>query len=172
MPSGITTYFEVPVHAYTSEALEAISAFGSRVKLRMGGMAAEAIPSSKAVAKILEALADSQIPFKATAGLHHPIRSCHPFSDEPGSPVGTMNGFLNLFLAATLIHFGGDVSEAIRLLEERDPGTWRVTPEGLGWHSYCWSQDQLRTVREEFAISFGSCSFEEPIHDLEALGWL
>jgi hypothetical protein len=30
----------------------------------------------------------------------------------------------------------------------------------------------LSRTRKEFLISFGSCSFEEPIRDLEALGWL
>ena len=32
--------------------------------------------------------------------------------------------------------------------------------------------EHLRGVRREFAISFGSCSFEEPVADLKELGWL
>jgi hypothetical protein len=27
-------------------------------------------------------------------------------------------------------------------------------------------------VRSEFANSFGSCSFEEPVDDLRAMGWV
>jgi hypothetical protein len=27
-------------------------------------------------------------------------------------------------------------------------------------------------VRGEFAIGFGSCSFEEPVEDLKAMGWV
>ena len=108
VPSGVTSYFEIPVHTCTSETLAAISDSGSRVKLRMGGVVAATFPSTSAVANTLNALAHNRIAFKATAGLHHPIRSRHPYTDEPDSPAGIMHGFLNLFLAAALIHFGGD----------------------------------------------------------------
>jgi hypothetical protein len=170
MPFGMTTYFEVPVHGHASEALDAISAAGARVKLRMGGLVAHAFPETRPIADMLKALADRRIPFKATAGLHHPIRSLHPFSYEPDSPAGMMHGFLNLCCAAALLHFGGEAGEAKLLLDEQDPGAWQVTPKAVGWGNFLWSADQLRLTREQFLISFGACSFEEPIHDLEVLG--
>jgi hypothetical protein len=172
VPSSITTYFEIPVHSCTFDVLQGISDSGSRAKLRMGGVVEERFPSTTAVANVLHALARSRIPFKATAGLHHPVRSYHPFNYEPDSPKGIMHGFLNLFLAAALMHCGGYVSDANLLLKEQDPNAWQMTSEAICWHSYRWSSDQLRMLREEFAISFGSCSFVEPIHDLEALRWL
>jgi len=43
---------------------------------------------------------------------------------------------------------------------------------GVAWHGRQLTVEQLRTAREQFAISFGSCSFEEPVRDLEQLGWL
>jgi len=34
------------------------------------------------------------VPFKATAGLHHPLRCIHPLTHEPNSPAAAMHGFL------------------------------------------------------------------------------
>ena len=186
IPSGITTYFELPVSPAEPRTLGAIRAAGARVKLRTGGLVAEAFPPSEAIASILESLARCPIPFKATAGLHHPIRSRHPFTYAPDSPVGTMHGFLNLFLAAALLYLGGTADQARQLLDEERPEAFFISPnpnpnpnpdpdpdpDAIAWRSFHWTAAQLRTVRKEFAISFGSCSFEEPIHDLEALGWL
>ena len=35
-----------------------------------------------------------------------------------------------------------------------------------------WNGDELCEARQQFSAGFGSCSFDEPMHDLEALGWL
>jgi len=172
IPAGLTAYFEVPAGFPNSELFRAILDAGARIKLRMGGLSTEAFPSTQVIANMLKALAGRRIPFKATAGLHHLIRSRHPLTHEPGSPVGTMHGFINLVCAAALLHFGGEAIDAKKVLDEEDPGAWQVTPADLSWRSYSWSADQLRMVRQQFFISFGSCSFEEPLHDLEVLGWL
>jgi len=172
LPAGLTAYFEVPVGFPKSELLQAISTAGARIKLRMGGLFAEAFPSTQVVASMLKALAGRRIPFKATAGLHHPVRSLHPLTHEPGSPVGKMHGFMNLVCASALLHFGGEVNDAKLLLDEEDPGAWRVTPAAIAWRSSSWSADQLRALRQQFFINFGSCSFDEPLRDLEVLGWL
>jgi hypothetical protein len=124
------------------------------------------------IVKVLRVLAARGIPFKATAGLHHPIRSRHCFTYEPDSPAGMMHGFVNLFCAAMLVYFGGDVSDAEVLLEEEDNVAWMISNDAIGWGSLRWSTAQVREVRQRFMTSFGSCSFEEPIRDLEALGWL
>lgn len=171
-PAGLTTYFEVPFDCHASETIAAISASGALAKLRMGGGVADAFPPSKTVASMLKALADGSVPFKATAGLHHPIRSRHPFTDSPESRSGIMHGFLNLSCAAALLYFRGEVSEAILVLEEQAPGAWTITPDAIAWRNVRWSTEQLRLVREKFLTSFGSCSFTQPLHDLEALGWL
>jgi len=172
VPAGVATYFEVPVHSRATEALASIAAVGARVKLRMGGVAADTFPSTQEACDMLNTLARLGIPFKATAGLHHPIRSSHPLTYEPQSPIAKMHGFFNLCCAATLLHFGGEASEAKQLLDEEDSGAWQVTGDAIGWRSYQWSAEQLRSVRKQFMISFGSCSFTEPMHDLEALEWL
>ena len=172
VPAGITAFFEVPAGGTTQDALEAIAEAGACAKLRMGGVVAEAFPGTQAVADALQALAGRRVAFKATAGLHHAIRSRHAFTLEPGGAAGTMHGFVNLCCAAALIHCGGEAGEARRMLDEEDAGAWRVTADGIGWRSLEWSVEELRAVRRDFFLCFGSCSFEEPMHDLEALGWL
>jgi hypothetical protein len=172
VPAGVTAYFEVPVDGHESDLSDAIAGAGACAKLRMGGVVAEAFPKISDAVKTLKLLAVRGIPFKATAGLHHPIRSRHRFTYEPDSPEGIMHGFVNLFCAAMLVYFGGDVSEAERLLEEEDKAAWEISDDAIGWGSLRWSTAQVREVRQRFMTSFGSCSFEEPIRDLEALGWL
>ena len=170
--AGLTTYVEVPFASNASETIAAIAAVGARVKLRMGGIVADAFPSSQTIAVMLKALADRRMPFKATAGLHHPIRSHHPFTDAPDSASGLMHGFLNLACAAALLYFGGELNQAICILDDQDPAAWTITPDAITWRNLRWSTEQLRSVRENFLTSFGSCSFTDPIHDLETLGWL
>jgi hypothetical protein len=172
LPAGLTTYFEVPVDSRNSELLDAICAVGARVKLRMGGLIQEAFPSPQTTARILQELSDRHLSFKATAGLHHPLRSRHSFTDTPDSPAGMMNGFVNLCCASALIHFGGDGCDATPVLEETDVFSWQVKPDAITWRSFRWSAEQLQETRQEFLISIGSCSFTEPIEDLGALGWL
>ena len=171
LPVGMTTYFEVPVEAGDAKILDAICATGARVKLRMGGLTTEAFPSPRAAAGMLLALADRHIVFKATAGLHHPLRGTHAFTDAPGSAVGAMHGFVNLAFAAAIIHLGGDAIDAALILEEMDPHAWRIAPEAIAWHEFRWSALQMEEVRREFFHSIGSCSFTQPVEEMEALGW-
>jgi hypothetical protein len=42
----------------------------------------------------------------------------------------------------------------------------------LSWRGHALSTAQIQAARREFAHSFGSCSFEEPISDLLELGLL
>lgn len=172
IPAGPDVYFEVPWNSQWDQMLEAIAAVGAHIKIRMGGMRPEAFPSSNAVANMLRVLAARQISFKVTAGLHHPVRSHHPLTCTPDSPAAAMHGFVNVVCAAALIHFGGTAEEARNLLDEEDPNAWHIADDSIAWRSHRWSALQLCTVRREFLISLGSCSFAEPIRDLEALGWL
>jgi hypothetical protein len=140
---GQITYCEIP-----SAANEI------RAKIRMGG---DTIPEPAAVARFLRACAAARVAFKATAGLHHPLR-------KPPA-----HGFVNLFLAAALAWRGED---PLATLEESSAAAFYFGEEAVEWHGHRVSVRELSEVREQFAISFGSCSFEEPILDLRALGWL
>ena len=172
VPQPLTAYFEVPLDARAPRALGAISTSGMRAKIRMGGVVAEAFPSISAVVPILEALTRLRLPFKATAGLHHPIRSCRPLTYEAQSAKGTMYGFLNVLCAAAVLYFGGQSSEAEKILWEEDSSAWQLSPDALQWRHLKWTLDQISRLRREFFISIGSCSFEEPIQDLYSMGWL
>lgn len=137
------------------------------LKLRCGGLEPAAVPSAAALAAAVVACNRGGLPFKATAGLHHPIRHDDV---ELGVP---MHGFVNLFGGAALIAANDlDVGMAAKILDERDPEAFRMTPAGLTWDSWTVSLDQLEALRATFALSYGSCSFDEPLEDLVSLGWL
>ena len=172
VPHGMTPFFEVGMDASGLAALRSISAAGARAKIRMGGIVADAIPSTPDVAEMLKALADLRLPLKATAGLHHPVRSRRPLTYQPQSPQGVMHGFVNLCCAAALLYFGGDKSDAEAVLDEQDSSAWQISSKAIQWRDRSWKVEQLAEMRSRFLISIGSCSFEEPIRDLESLGWL
>lgn len=147
------------------ELLEPIARHGLRAKFRTGGVTVDAFPPVESVSAFLRAAAAHGVAFKATAGLHHPLRCVKALTYEPGSPTGTMHGFINVFLAAAML------SEADLILNETDPTAFTFDDEGATWRGRRASLDDLSRMRA-FATSFGSCSFEEPIADLRAMGWL
>lgn len=136
---------------YIEIALDEPLPADGHAKIRLGG---DAIPASQAVADFLRRCAAARLPFKATAGLHHPLRN------------PPMHGFINLFLAAAVAWRGEDP------LATLDEQSFHFSDEAVEWPNHKLYASELREARENFAISFGSCSFEEPIDDLKALGWL
>jgi hypothetical protein len=104
--------------------------------------------------------------------LHHPLRADYRLTYESDSPRGTMFGFLNLFLAAAFLHAGTDEGEIARMLEETTPEAFLFDKRGVTWRDHRLGQDALRAARHNMIISFGSCSFTEPLDELEALGLL
>jgi hypothetical protein len=172
LPPGVAVYFEVPSNCQSPTLIDAICASGARAKLRMGGVIESAFPSSESTVKMIQSFSERHLMFKATAGLHHPLRSRHPLTYNSDSQLAMMHGFVNLFCAAALIHYGGDEEDATSILNETDRDAWRISPEEITWRSFHWGVEQTREVRQEFFVSFGSCSFTEPIEDLEAMGCL
>jgi hypothetical protein len=170
LPEEVLCSVEIPIAQGCSASVDAIAASGVYAKLRMGGVVAEAFPTTRQVAERLYLLADRGVAFKATAGLHHPVRSRRRFTFEADSPSGMMHGFLNVLCAAAAVRFGGSAEDAERILEEEDAAAFSASDEAIGVHRLRWSADQMREVRK-FFTGFGSCSFTEPIQDLEALGW-
>jgi hypothetical protein len=170
LPPDLDCYCEIPVRACCTGAIDAIAAVGVRAKLRMGGVVPEAFPSPSAVADRLRVLADRDVPFKATAGLHHPLRSTHRLTYAADSPTGPMHGFMNVLCAAATVYFGGSEANAVRVLEDQSADAFQIDDDSIAVYGNTWTTEQLRKVRQ-FFTGFGSCSFTEPIHDLEALGW-
>ncbi len=158
------TYCELSI-----DHLDTVAQARCFAKLRTGGVTPEAIPSIENVASYIDACAARRLAFKATAGLHHPIHSAHALTYEPGSPVATMHGFINVFLAAAFAWHGH--RETAPILAETDPAAFSFD-ECARWRGLSLSAGQIREARTSFAHSFGSCSFEEPVADLEQLGYL
>jgi hypothetical protein len=83
-----------------------------------------------------------------------------------------MFGFLNVFLATAFMASGLDDNQAERLLEERDSDSIRFDDSGVMWRDRRVSLDAIRLSREVGIVSFGSCSFSEPVGELQSLGLL
>lgn len=161
-PGSLEIFFEVPVNAAIDDLCDAAASSRRGLKLRTGGPTPDSFPPSAVVARFLAASIASRVPFKATAGLHHPVRSAHPISGETGAPSVMMHGFLNLFVAAALLVAGkADAALATQVLEDEVPASFVFDDEGVAWRGQRLTLGQLSAARQ-IARSFGSCSFEEP----------
>ncbi len=168
-PVGFELYFEVAGEAGIEEMCRVAGAAGQALKIRTGGTTVQAFPPSVVVARVLGACAAARVPFKATAGLHHPVRAAHRVTYEREAPSATMHGFLNVFVAASLLLSGkANAAVATQVLEDEIPGSFRFDDEGLAWRDLKMSVAEIAAARR-FARSFGSCSFEEPVTTLGSL---
>jgi hypothetical protein len=172
IPGYLQPYIEIPVSGDPAPLATAVGRAGGRLKVRTGGVTADAFPSATDLARLLRAAVQAGVPFKATAGLHHPLRAEYRLTYEPGSACGTMFGFLNLFLATAFVSAGTDDATVERLLEERDRPALRFDAGGVEWRGRRIDLETLRRTRESGIVSFGSCSFTEPIADLQSLDLL
>jgi hypothetical protein len=172
LPQRLTVYFETPIADDPADLIKVIAATGARAKVRTGGITAAAFPTSSQLARFIKTCAHEDVPFKATAGLHHPVRSVNKLTYEPESATAMTHGFLNVFLAAAFAYNGMDVERLVELLEERSPEAFQFDSGGVQWRGQMVVRGQLRNARSLFAISFGSCSFEEPIEDLKKINLL
>ena len=139
--------------------------------VRTGGVVPGAIPTVEQVARFIARCAEARVSLKATAGLHHPVRGEHPLTYEPDAPSATMFGFVNVFVAAALALAGEREQLLAAVLDERDARAFRFDDVGASWRDRRLSLDQLSAGRR-FAVAFGSCSFREPVDDLQELALL
>lgn len=178
IPDDIVPFFEFPVSCAGGGAdcrgyVAALAGTGAAAKIRTGGVVGNAFPTCAEVSAFLHACAAASVPFKATAGLHHPIRACHKLTYEPDAQSCTMHGFLNLFIAAALVNAGKiDEARTIALLQAEDASEFKFADAALTWRSWGLDSAQIALAREHFALCFGSCSFDEPLADLGTLGLL
>jgi hypothetical protein len=149
---GVRAFWELDPGRGLRGAVAAVREAGAGAKIRCGGTT---LPSVEEVAAFISACGEAGVPFKATAGLHHPIRS------------GDRHGFLNLLAAA--VFADGDL-EAI--VAEEDPAAFTVDGDGFGVHGRRADAETIAEARAERFVAYGSCSFDEPVDDLTALGLL
>jgi hypothetical protein len=157
LDDAVRVFVEIPYAPGWEKAVAVVEAAGFYGKLRTGGLEPVDTPPSDQLARQLSVLIEADLPFKATAGLHHAVALS---GSDPGRP--RQHGFLNLLIAVEELVDGGSASEAADLLGEsgRQSVLARVA---------AWNDTQASRIRRRFR-SFGCCGVLDPINDLAALG--
>lgn len=178
---GLIPFFEVGVAPYDAEGwnrntaaivgelasvnLDRMTPAG--FKLRCGGVTPDVFPSPEQIASVITLCRDRKVPLKATAGLHHPIRHA---SIEPQC---MMHGFLNVIGAAVLASANTLDSDTVtQIVTEEDAQNFRFTEDTFAWKDISADVVAIENARATAILSYGSCSFDEPREDLQALGIL
>ena len=151
-------YVEVPRDARRLELIRALAASPYRAKFRTGGVRADLYPDCTELAAAVRACVDADLPFKATAGLHHAIRNTDPATGFD------QHGFVNVLVAVAAAQGGADAAELAGVLADRDGPALAARLRAL-------SPQEVRRLRAGFA-SFGTCSIDEPRDELTDLGLL
>lgn len=173
LPDGITAYVEIAMNENFPDMVAALAIKGLRAKIRTGGVTNESFPSSHQVIRFVRTCTAANVPFKATAGLHHPIRCFRPLTYASDSPQGTMHGFLNVLLMTGFARKSYRVGVLEELMEDEFEEAFTFEDGGVRWRGDNFlSNAQIARLREQGFNSFGSCSFDEPIADLRAFGLL
>ncbi len=156
--SGCELFVErpLPPERVDLAELQSLKEQNAMLKIRLGGERPESTPTSSTVAQVLSDCAKIDLPLKATAGLHQAVRS-------------ESHGFVNLLLAATLAHAGESVTVLEAILDETDATAFGFESGHVSWRDY---RLDIATISDARRLlrSFGSCSFEEPLESLQALG--
>lgn len=164
---ALPVYLEAPRTPAWQDRLESymqvLRRYGFGAKVRCGGLDAAAFPSVDELAAFVTAAATEGVRYKATAGLHHPVRHHDATLDLP------MHGFLNILIAA-LLAATGDAGDVRAVLAEDDARAFVFAATELRWRGHRFSAADVARVRRDAFVAYGSCSFAEPVDDLVALG--
>ncbi|MGA7355078.1 MAG: hypothetical protein WBW76_06585 [Candidatus Cybelea sp.] len=152
-------------HESLATMMPALARAGVGAKIRCGGPTASAFPSVEEVAAFIAAAQAHGVPFKATAGLHHPVRQVDPNTGFP------MHGFLNLLAAAALAP-SLEPEVLATIVAEEDPSAFQFDDASFAWRDRRIDVARLEQTRRSGFVAYGSCSFAEPVDDLIALGIL
>jgi hypothetical protein len=171
LPLGVEAFFEVPA---TDEPLlpylKVLKQQGHSAKIRTGGIVPEAFLSVDRLSRCILEFAEAGISFKATAGLHHAISGVYSITNVAESLSTPMLGFLNVAILASLIYVHHiSLTEAVSVLQD---SSFQFTDTEINWQGRSLSLSAIADTRTSFFRSFGSCSFQEPIHDLKSLNLL
>lgn len=170
---GSKVFFEPPVNENYEFVFEKLSytmaesdhnGGNAGFKLRTGGITPELFPSPDQCAFALKSCYEHKIQFKATAGLHHPVRH---FNDSVSTK---MHGFLNIFGAGILAHANKlSLKEITEIINDENENSFKFLEDEFMWNDISASNDRINKARNEFVLSFGSCSIDEPKEDLKKL---
>lgn len=178
LPERITPFLEVSGdHAGdVIGEIAAVAAGGRAVfaKIRTGGVTPDLIPNPSQVADFIATCVSHRVGFKATAGLHHPLRSEQSLTYETAAPRAVMHGFINVF-AATMLAFEHRLTacQIEPILTSTKSADFRFEPNEMTWQaaqnstSYSITRERMVHWREAGLTAFGSCSFTEPTDEIK-----
>ena len=138
-------YVELPLGDGLEERMGLLAERGYRAKVRCGG---ERVPTAAELGRFIRACRAADVPFKATAGLHHPLAA------------EGRHGFLNVLAACAFEDEGALVGDV------------ELDATALRWNGREAGAEELARVRREQLAAVGSCSFFAPVDDLRQLGVL
>jgi hypothetical protein len=154
--AGASAFVEIPCAHLGADTIALIGEYRYRLKLRTGGVTADAFPTEAELGRCVSLLAADRLPFKCTAGLHHAVR--HRAEDTGFEH----HGFLNVLLAVAAALDGADETDVTAILADADAEHVATGIAGL-------DRETGADARSLFT-SFGTCSTEEPVADLVTLG--
>ena len=182
LPPHSDLFFEVPLNDALPDYVAVLQGTRAAVKIRTGGLTANTFPTIETLAQGLVTCATARIPFKATAGLNHPIRSWHPVAN--GESI-KMHGFLNLAIAAAFAYgYSSPVDEVASILhiDTLDALTFlehEIICSRPLWSQALWPQTSrpptvdshlpleiLARVRSRYFLGISSASFQDPLAEL------
>ncbi len=173
LPEDLDAYFEIGTGDNFVDLVTTLSMRKQRAKIRTGGTTREDFPPSREIIRFVRSCMAANVPFKATAGLHHPLRCFRPLTYAADAPKGTMHGFLNVLLMTGFARESYRVALLEELMEEEFDEAFTFRENGIGWRNEHFLTDgHVQRLRKKGMISFGSCSFTEPVEDLQGLGLL
>ena len=173
LPDDLAAFFEISTGENFPELVAMLSIKKQRAKVRTGGTTREEFPPTRDVVRFVRTCTAANVPFKATAGLHHPIRCFRPLTYAANAPQGTMHGFLNVLLMTAFARESYRVALLEELMEEEFDEAFAFQNDSILWRNeHALTAANLDFLRRKGMISFGSCSFTEPVEDLQSLGLL
>ncbi len=166
IPRSFRRYFEVPQVGPYGDLVGAIREVGALAKVRTGGTTAQLFPAAVDLTAFLLTAVKRDVPFKATAGLHHPFRGSYPLTYLPDAERQLMYGFVNVLVATTELMRGGEGETAEAILTEAERAAFAWRDDAIVWHGEQYPAADLASAHERFFLGFGSCSFREPVDEL------
>ncbi|MBK6507553.1 MAG: hypothetical protein IPG02_18390 [Ignavibacteria bacterium] len=133
-------------------------------KLRTGGTDPSDIPSPDILVSSIRQCLVHNVTLKFTAGMHHPIRHLDKGMNAK------MHGFVNVF-GAGILAFRHTISdrELREMISDEDPANFKFSYDAFEWREWKSDTEEIHGARNGLVLSFGSCSFDEPVEDLKKL---
>lgn len=138
--------------------------YNAGFKLRTGGIKPDMFPSSEIISHSIKECIDRNVKIKFTAGLHHPFRN---YDYELRT---FMHGFINVFSAGLIAYRHNlSINGMNDILNDENGNNFVFSMNCFSWKDWKICIEEIELARANLMISFGSCSFDEPIGDLKKL---